>query len=56
MSLYGPWITRKYDFLDFLHAFLHGLSSQSYFAKLGAIDVTQQHFSVKLNQISVDII
>ena len=42
-------------FLDFMHAFLHCLSSQNYIAKLGAIDATQ-HFLVKLNQTSFDII
>ena len=36
MSLYGPWITRKYYFLDFLHAFLHCLYRQNYIAKLGS--------------------
>ena len=42
--------------VDFMHAFLHCLSSQNYIAKSGAIDVTWQCFLVKLNQISVDII
>ena len=43
--------------LDFMHAFLHCLSSQIYMVKSGAMDVNQR-FSVmlKLNQISVDII
>ena len=41
---------------DFMHAFLHCLSSQNYIAKSGAIKVTPLRFLVKLNQISVDII
>ena len=43
--------------LDFMHTFLHCLSSQIYMTKSGASDVNQC-FSVnlKLNQISVDII
>ena len=42
-------------FLNFMHAFLHCLSSQNYIAKSGAIDATQR-FLVKLNQTSFDII
>ena len=30
--------------LDFMHAFLHCLSSQNYIVKLGAIDMTQCFF------------
>ena len=43
--------------LDFMHVFLHCLSSQIYTVKSGAMDMNQR-FSVmlKLNQISVDII
>ena len=41
--------------LDFMHAFLHCLSSQNYIAKSGAIDVNQS-FLWLLNEISVVII
>ena len=40
--------------VDFMHAFLHCLSSQNYIAKSGAIKVNKSFWS--LNQISVDII
>ena len=48
------WRGLKRHVLDFMHAFLHCLSSQDYIAKSGAIKVNQRFWS--LNQISVDII
>ena len=54
------WRGLERHVLDFMHAFLHCLSSQNYRAKSGAIDVNHRFLVYGscwlLNQISVEII